>query len=547
MRQLVPSLQKAGIRAESDTSFGDSVMVIINPNGSERQIKGQVLADGTIRLAGCRGDGPEAGRAVVGSLNDTGCLQGGKVDLASLQIEVWLTKRHFDVCEEGGLVNIDALQGILSAKNFASEHPQLASWALKFADKGYKCVQSLSKVGSASPRLEIKFLPVVINEWEQVKRKPEPVSICVHHKGEVQLAGNAEYKVLQGYWFIKHLFSRHATLLLFSSPSPKSKSAGGTSRAPKRKLEVVVVSEPPSSPADNKSAPLATPPTRRVGRASASRVSKPAPMPPLSHPSSSSSPSSSAPTDVSGSPGDKLVSSALNLFQLQPASAEASVYHMQQMLYLSIMRQHCTFLDAMKCAEQQQWPMPEAGAAAPSASTTAMDEERAGDEDEVMAEHGSEESADAVSQDEPSSSSSSSSARPAAPGADSGNSEQTPRHPRPHHATSVTPLHQRPHHATSVWPHHATSATSVFATPALPAPAMGEEGSNSPIETPPSLSQPLSTSEGLPVYQDRQGAMSPTAFHFLSSEGGRNTPLSPLSEYCPKASHAGTCFSICCA
>jgi hypothetical protein len=34
----------------------------------------QVLADGTIRLAGCRGDGVATARALVQSLNASGCV-----------------------------------------------------------------------------------------------------------------------------------------------------------------------------------------------------------------------------------------------------------------------------------------------------------------------------------------------------------------------------------------------------------------------------------------------------------------------------------------
>ena len=30
-----------------------------------------------------------------------------------------------------------------------------------------------------------------------MRRKPEPVSVSIHHRGEVQLAGNAEYKLAQ--------------------------------------------------------------------------------------------------------------------------------------------------------------------------------------------------------------------------------------------------------------------------------------------------------------------------------------------------------------
>ena len=56
---------------------------------------------------------------------------------------------------------------------------------------------SARRAGTACPRLEIKFLPVTVPEWEAVPRRPEPVSVSVHHRGEVEVAGNAEYKVLQ--------------------------------------------------------------------------------------------------------------------------------------------------------------------------------------------------------------------------------------------------------------------------------------------------------------------------------------------------------------
>ena len=48
----------------------------------------QVLADGTIRLAGCRDDGDVAGRAVAASLVDTGCLLGQPLPLDTLRCEV---------------------------------------------------------------------------------------------------------------------------------------------------------------------------------------------------------------------------------------------------------------------------------------------------------------------------------------------------------------------------------------------------------------------------------------------------------------------------
>jgi hypothetical protein len=42
MRKLCKALDEAGIRAESDNSLGDSVMVLISPVGSDRRVKGQV-------------------------------------------------------------------------------------------------------------------------------------------------------------------------------------------------------------------------------------------------------------------------------------------------------------------------------------------------------------------------------------------------------------------------------------------------------------------------------------------------------------------------
>ncbi len=42
IRRLSRALDAAGVRCESDNSFGDSVMVIIQTPGSDRCVKGQV-------------------------------------------------------------------------------------------------------------------------------------------------------------------------------------------------------------------------------------------------------------------------------------------------------------------------------------------------------------------------------------------------------------------------------------------------------------------------------------------------------------------------
>jgi len=238
IRRLSAALRTAGIRAESDTSFGDSIMVVITPPGTNRQIKGQVLADGTVRLAGCRGDGELAANAVALSLNNSGALQGGPVDVAAVQCEVWLTKRSFQVCSEQQTINMDKLYAFLSdQRQCQSQHPVLSLWLQEKGDKQF--IKSIVKVGTACPRLEIKFAPIVIDEWEQARRcKPEPVSISIHNKGEVQLAGNAEYKVLQAVYYLDDIISRHSEHLLDVEHEGGSCTAV-SSRTPKRKLEVV--------------------------------------------------------------------------------------------------------------------------------------------------------------------------------------------------------------------------------------------------------------------------------------------------------------------
>jgi len=238
IRRLSAALRAAGIKAESDTSFGDSIMVVITPPGTDRQIKGQVLADGTIRLAGCRDDGELAAHAVATSLNNSGALQGEQVDPASVRCEVWLTKRSFQVCSEHQTINMDKLFAVLNdPRHRQCQHPVLSLWV---RDKGEQhFIKSISKVGTACPRLEVKFAPLVIDEWEQTRRcKPEPVSISIHNKGEVQLAGNAEYKVLQAVYYLSDIISRHTEVLLGAD----DEGAGApvhNSRTPKRMLEVM--------------------------------------------------------------------------------------------------------------------------------------------------------------------------------------------------------------------------------------------------------------------------------------------------------------------
>jgi hypothetical protein len=51
MRKLIRALDQANIRSESDSCFGDSVMVIISPPGSGRQVKGQVSRPGPSQLS----------------------------------------------------------------------------------------------------------------------------------------------------------------------------------------------------------------------------------------------------------------------------------------------------------------------------------------------------------------------------------------------------------------------------------------------------------------------------------------------------------------
>lgn len=239
IRRLSAALRAMNIKAESDTSFGDSIMVIITPTGTNRQVKGQVLADGTIRLAGCRDDGELAAHAVATSLNNSGALQGGPVDIASVSCEVWLTKRSFNVCSEQQTINMDNLYLVLNdARLRQCRHPVLTLWLQEKEDCQF--IKSISRVGTACPRLEVKFAPLVIDEWEQARRcKPEPVSISIHHKGEVQLAGNAEYKVLQAVYYLSDIFNRHSAILIDADEGAVTNS----SRTPKRKLEVVTSHE----------------------------------------------------------------------------------------------------------------------------------------------------------------------------------------------------------------------------------------------------------------------------------------------------------------
>lgn len=154
IRKLSRALAEAGFRAESDTSFGDSVMVVVTPEGSERAIKGQVLADGTIRLAGCRDDGDVVGRAVAESLNETGCLQGPPLDVSALRYEVWLTKRNFQLCGAGRVLDIDALRPLLeSAERAPAAHPRLAALlAARGADAHtFAFVRFVNKVRAPPP------------------------------------------------------------------------------------------------------------------------------------------------------------------------------------------------------------------------------------------------------------------------------------------------------------------------------------------------------------------------------------------------------------
>jgi len=244
--KLSAAFRACGIKAESDTSFGDSIMVVITPPGSGRQIKGQVLADGTIRLAGCRDDGELAARAVAASLNESGALQGGPVEPASVSCEVWLTKRSFQVCSEQQVVHMDKLYAVLNdPRALHCQHPVLSQWVQQKGEQQF--IKSVSKVGTACPRLEVKFAPIVIDEWEQVRRcKPEPVSISIHNKGEVQLAGNAEYKVLQAVHFLLDIVGRHKEVLLGAEeegPGSLALRCALAQRTPKRVLEVITGSE----------------------------------------------------------------------------------------------------------------------------------------------------------------------------------------------------------------------------------------------------------------------------------------------------------------
>jgi hypothetical protein len=253
--KLSAAFRAGGIKAESDTSFGDSIMVVITPPGTERNIKGQVLADGTIRLAGCRDDGELAARAVAVSLNESGALQGGPVGPAAVSCEVWLTKRSFQVCSERQVVHMDRLYAILNdPRSRHCQHPVLSLWLRQKGEQHF--IKSVSKVGTACPRLEVKFAPLVIDEWEQVRRcKPEPVSISIHNKGEVQLAGNAEYKVLQAVHFLLDIVGRHPEALLGAHEEAQGALAlrcALSQRTPKRTLEVITggegAEEPHSTP-----------------------------------------------------------------------------------------------------------------------------------------------------------------------------------------------------------------------------------------------------------------------------------------------------------
>eukprot|EP00961_Rhodomonas_salina_P259060 3500475-Rhodomonas_salina.1 len=123
-------------------------------------------------------------------------------------------------------------------------------------------------------------MPVVLEEWEQVKRKPEPVSISIHHRGEVQLAGNAEYKVLQAFWFIKDLVHRHASEVLVPPPTATKKEAAASAKPTKRKLDVRREEEAPVTDLEPRSLSFSTP-------------AKPAPPPVLTPARSASSCSSS--------------------------------------------------------------------------------------------------------------------------------------------------------------------------------------------------------------------------------------------------------------
>ena len=243
IRRLSAALRAVGIKAESDTSFGDSIMVVITPDGTDRQIKGQVLADGTIRLAGCRDDGELAAHAVATSLNDSGALQGGPVDLASVCCEVWLTKRSFHVCSEHHTINMDKLFAILNdPRQRQCHHPVLSLWLhdkYKAPALCHNFIKSIQKVGNACPRLEVKFAPLLIDEWEQARRcKPEPVSISIHNKGEVQLAGNAEYKVLQAVYYLTDIVNRYRDVIVIGSEMEGASVPAHYARTPKRKLEV---------------------------------------------------------------------------------------------------------------------------------------------------------------------------------------------------------------------------------------------------------------------------------------------------------------------
>ena len=140
------------------------------------------------------------------------------------------------------MINIDRLYEILNDTRLRrTEHSVLNQWMKAKGEIDF--VRQVQKVGTVCPRIEVKFLPLTIDEWEEQRRcKPEPVSISIHQKGEVQLAGNAEYKVLQAFWYISDKIAKGgATLLLPNlSKSRDSSNASNTGRGSKRKLEVNV-------------------------------------------------------------------------------------------------------------------------------------------------------------------------------------------------------------------------------------------------------------------------------------------------------------------
>jgi hypothetical protein len=150
---------------------------------------------------------------------------------------------------------MDRLYAILNdPRSRHCQHPVLSLWLRQKGEQHF--IKSVSKVGTACPRLEVKFAPLVIDEWEQVRRcKPEPVSISIHNKGEVQLAGNAEYKVLQAVHFLTDIVGRHPEVLLGAHEEAQGSLALRcvlSQRTPKRTLEVITggegAEEPHSTP-----------------------------------------------------------------------------------------------------------------------------------------------------------------------------------------------------------------------------------------------------------------------------------------------------------